>query len=48
MLKQVNYQNLKLAVPEMKKQTIADRFQEALSAASSDEPMLVAVPRSSG
>ncbi|KAK2654338.1 hypothetical protein Ddye_014194 [Dipteronia dyeriana] len=45
---EVNYQNLKLAVPEMKKQTIADRFQEALSATSSDEAMLVAVPRSSG
>ncbi|KAI9180598.1 hypothetical protein LWI28_006355 [Acer negundo] len=45
---EVNYQNLELAVPEMKKQTIADRFQEALSATSSDEAMLVAVPRSSG
>ncbi|KAK2649404.1 hypothetical protein Ddye_016893 [Dipteronia dyeriana] len=43
----VNYQNLKLVVPEMNKQTIADRFQEALSATSSDEAMLVAVPRSS-
>ncbi|KAH7578391.1 hypothetical protein JRO89_XS01G0375900 [Xanthoceras sorbifolium] len=40
--------NLKLVVPEMKKQTIADTFQEALGATSSDEVMLMAVPRPSG
>ncbi|KAL5858781.1 hypothetical protein ACOSQ4_000077 [Xanthoceras sorbifolium] len=45
---EVNYQNLKLVVPEMKKQTIADRFQEALGATSSDAVMLMAVPRPSG
>ncbi|TXG63481.1 hypothetical protein EZV62_010475 [Acer yangbiense] len=44
----VNYQNLKLAVPEMKKQTIADRFQEPLGVTPSDEAMIVAVPRSAG
>ncbi|KAL5791486.1 hypothetical protein ACOSP7_000080 [Xanthoceras sorbifolium] len=32
----------------MKKQTIADRFQEALGATSSDAVMLMAVPRPSG
>ncbi|KAL5839246.1 hypothetical protein ACOSQ3_011954 [Xanthoceras sorbifolium] len=45
---EVNYQNLKLVVPEMKKQTIADKFQEALGATSSDAVMLMAVPRPSG
>lgn len=34
MLKQADYQNLKLAIPEIKKQTISDKFQEALGATS--------------
>ncbi|KAK9983793.1 hypothetical protein SO802_033318 [Lithocarpus litseifolius] len=42
-------QKLKVTVPEMKRQTMADRFQETLGATFlNDEGALVAVPKSSG
>ncbi|KAK7843256.1 hypothetical protein CFP56_012772 [Quercus suber] len=42
-------QKLKVAIPEMKRQTMADRFQETLGATFlNDEGALVAVPKSSG
>lgn len=31
---QANYQNVVFSIPEMKRQSIADRFQEALDARS--------------
>ncbi|XWS36204.1 hypothetical protein CRYUN_Cryun20dG0065100 [Craigia yunnanensis] len=41
-----DYQNLELAIPEMKKQTISDKFQEALGATSlSDEGAFIARPK---
>ena len=46
MLKQTDCQNLELAIPEMKKQTISDKFQEALGATSlSDEGAFIARPK---
>ncbi|XP_021281336.1 uncharacterized protein LOC110414464 isoform X2 [Herrania umbratica] len=43
---QDDYQNLELAIPEMKKPTISDKFQEALGATSlSDEGAFFARPR---
>ena len=49
MLKQAKDQKIKVAIPEMKGQTMADRFQETLGATFlNDEGALVAVPKSSG
>lgn len=49
MLKQATDQKLKVTIPEMKRQTMADRFQETLGATFlNDEGALVAVPKSSG
>lgn len=49
MLKQATDQKLKVTIPEMKGQTMADRFQETLGATFlNDEGALVAVPKSSG
>lgn len=49
MLKQATDQKLKVKIPEMKGQTMADRFQETLGATFlNDEGALVAVPKSSG
>ncbi|KAH9793604.1 kinetochore protein [Citrus sinensis] len=45
---EANYQNPKPAIPEVKRQTIVDRFQEALGTTSRDEAAFVAVPRSFG
>ncbi|XP_031258827.1 uncharacterized protein LOC116116925 isoform X2 [Pistacia vera] len=45
---EANHQNVKTAFPEMKRQTIADRFQEALGATSNDATALVTVQRTSG
>lgn len=45
---EANYQNPKPAVPEVKRQTIVDRFQEAFGTTSRDEAAFVAVPRSFG
>ncbi|XP_044493007.1 uncharacterized protein LOC123216602 isoform X2 [Mangifera indica] len=45
---EASHQELKPAFPEMKKQTIADKFQEALGASSSDKAALVTVLRTSG
>ncbi|KAJ0111051.1 hypothetical protein Patl1_01047 [Pistacia atlantica] len=45
---EANHQNVKTAFPEMKRQTIADRFQEALGATSNDTTALVTVQRTSG
>ncbi|OMO81860.1 hypothetical protein COLO4_23399 [Corchorus olitorius] len=43
---EADYQNLELAIPEMKKQTISDKFQEVLGATSlSDECVFVARPK---
>lgn len=45
---EASYQNPKPAFPEVKRQTIVDRFQEALGTTSRDEAAFVAVPRSFG
>ncbi|XP_022758032.1 uncharacterized protein LOC111305102 [Durio zibethinus] len=43
---EAEYQNLELTTPEMKKQTISDKFQEALGATSlSDEGAFIAGPK---
>jgi hypothetical protein len=49
MLKQAKDQKLKVTVPEMKGQTMADRFQEAVGATFlNNEVAIVAVPKPSG
>jgi hypothetical protein len=49
MLKQAKDQKLKVTVPEMRGQTMADRFQEAVGATSlNNEVAIVAVPKPSG
>ncbi|XVF80484.1 hypothetical protein PTKIN_Ptkin15bG0077600 [Pterospermum kingtungense] len=43
---EADYQNLELAIPEMKKQTISDKFQEAVAATSlGDEGVFTARPK---
>lgn len=49
MLKQAKDQKIKVAIPEMKGQTMADRFQETLGATFlNDDGALVSVPKPSG
>ncbi|XP_059438934.1 uncharacterized protein LOC132171589 isoform X2 [Corylus avellana] len=49
MLKQAKDQKLKVTIPEMKGQTMADRFQEAVGATFlNNEVAIVAVPKPSG
>ncbi|OMO63787.1 hypothetical protein CCACVL1_22286 [Corchorus capsularis] len=46
---EADYQNLELAIPEMKRQTISDKFQEVLGATSlCDEGVFVARPKGVG
>ncbi|XVF32736.1 hypothetical protein REPUB_Repub17cG0108900 [Reevesia pubescens] len=43
---EADYQNLELAIPEVKKQTISDKFQEALGTTSlTDEGVFIARPK---